>query len=271
VGERGGEDALEHLFLPPLLWGGWVAPTKITKEGNGGSRRTPALLFTHSLALARHVGREMLDEHLRVVLEDVMDGRGKRLEINVRPVLAAEFQIILESREVHAGLGLVINISVKNISRHRSVKMKLIIAKGSTASLALDERDSPHARSRWSSLGRTTLTAATGEYNEESERAVVTTPRHSEVGCHGFLFEYFWGQRKSRLTHFYAIMRPREQPQRGGRSHHSSVDIHTRILARRVYNLIIFLRSPNHSQTSPHHSRKMSFVVVAHAGDIMKW
>jgi hypothetical protein len=96
--------------------------------------------------------------------------KGKHLEINVRPVLTTEFQIILEGREIHAGLDVAVNINVKNVSRHRNGKMKLIIAKGSTASLALDERDSPHARSRWSSLGRTTLTAATGEYNEESER-----------------------------------------------------------------------------------------------------
>ena len=34
-----------------------------------------------------------------IVLKDVMDGKGKRLEINVRPVLAAEFQIILEVLE----------------------------------------------------------------------------------------------------------------------------------------------------------------------------
>jgi hypothetical protein len=41
------------------------------------------------------------------------------------------------------------------------------------------------------------LTAATGEYNEESERAVVTTPPFSETECHGFLFEYFWGKGKT--------------------------------------------------------------------------
>ena len=33
--------------------------------------------------------------------------------------------------------------------------------------------------------GRTTLTAANGEYDEESERAVVTPPGHSEIG-YGF-------------------------------------------------------------------------------------
>jgi hypothetical protein len=31
-----------------------------------------------------------------------------------------------------------------------------------------------NCRAVWSSLGRTTLTAATSEYNEESERAVVS-------------------------------------------------------------------------------------------------
>jgi hypothetical protein len=40
----------------------------------------------------------MLNEHVGVVLKNVMDGKGKRLEINVRPVFAAEFQIILEGR-----------------------------------------------------------------------------------------------------------------------------------------------------------------------------
>jgi hypothetical protein len=68
------------------------------KENGGGLSQTPALLFMHSLALAGRVGREMLHEHLGVVLKNVMDGKGKRLEINVRPVLATEFQIILEGR-----------------------------------------------------------------------------------------------------------------------------------------------------------------------------
>jgi hypothetical protein len=43
--------------------------------------------------------------------------------------------------------------------------------------------------------GRTTLTAANGEYDDESGRAVVTTPRHSEIGA-VFLFDYFLGQAK---------------------------------------------------------------------------
>ena len=58
----------------------------------------------------------MLHEHIGVVLKDVMDGKGKRLEINVRPVLATEFQIVLEGREVHAGLDVAININVKSVS-----------------------------------------------------------------------------------------------------------------------------------------------------------
>jgi hypothetical protein len=108
-----------------------------------------------------------------VVLKNVMDGKGKRLEINIRPVLAAEFQIILEGREVHAGLDVAVNINVKHVSRHRSVTIETYNrTRGSTAPLALDERDSPHARrSRRSSLGKTTLTAATGEYNEKSSDA----------------------------------------------------------------------------------------------------
>ena len=57
----------------------------------------------------------MLHEHVGVVLKNVMDGKGKRLEINVRPVLAAEFQIILEGREIHAGLDVAININVENV------------------------------------------------------------------------------------------------------------------------------------------------------------
>ena len=69
----------------------------------------------------------MLNEHVGVVLKDVMDGKGKRLEINVRPVLATKLQIILEGREVHAGLNLVININVKNVSRHRNGKDETLI------------------------------------------------------------------------------------------------------------------------------------------------
>jgi hypothetical protein len=35
-------------------------------------------------------------------------------------------------------------------------------------------------------LGRTTLTAANGEYDEESERAVITASRRSEIGHRDF-------------------------------------------------------------------------------------
>jgi hypothetical protein len=59
----------------------------------------------------------MLNERVGVVLKNVMDGKGKRLEVNVCPVLATELQIIPEGGEVHPDLGLVINISVENISR----------------------------------------------------------------------------------------------------------------------------------------------------------
>jgi len=89
---------------------------------------------------------------------------------------------------VPPGLDLVINVSVKNVSRHRNGKMKLIIeTRGSTA-LSCDEAYSPHAKAVKVELplGRTTLTAANGEYDEESGRAVVTTPRHSEIGYRGF-------------------------------------------------------------------------------------
>jgi hypothetical protein len=46
-------------------------PSKIFKEETGLSR-TPALLLTPSLALASRVGREMLNEHLGVVLKNMM-------------------------------------------------------------------------------------------------------------------------------------------------------------------------------------------------------
>jgi hypothetical protein len=59
----------------------------------------------------------MLNERLGIVLKDVMDGKGERLEINVCPVLATKLQIIPKGGEVHPGLDLVINVSVKNVSR----------------------------------------------------------------------------------------------------------------------------------------------------------
>jgi hypothetical protein len=182
----------------------------------------------------------MLNEHVGVVLKDVVDGKGKRLEINVRTVLAAEFQIILEDREVHAGLDVAVNINVENVSRHRSGKIETYNRERLDRPLALDERDSPHARrSRWSSLGRTTLTAATGEYNEESERRWPQHHHSRKSGAAVSSLIIFWGQRNSRLTHFYAIRRPRKQPKRGGRSPLMCVDMHTRILGRWVYNLAI--------------------------------
>jgi hypothetical protein len=90
-------------------------PQKNLPKGNGGGlSQTPvALLLSLPLALASHIGRELLNEHLGVVLKDVVDGKGKRLGINVRPVFAAELQIILKGGEVHAGQNLFINIIVK--------------------------------------------------------------------------------------------------------------------------------------------------------------
>jgi hypothetical protein len=71
-------------------------PKKIAQRNDGGLSQTPvALLRSLALALAfRDEGREMLDEHLGVVLKDVVDGKGKRLGRNVCPVLAAELQVI---------------------------------------------------------------------------------------------------------------------------------------------------------------------------------
>jgi hypothetical protein len=100
--------ALITLIRPAGL--GWVGRPQNHHRGDGGSHGTPALLFTHSLALAGRVGRETLHERVGIVLQDVMDGKGKRLEINVRPVLATELQVISEGLEVHADLDLFINI-----------------------------------------------------------------------------------------------------------------------------------------------------------------
>jgi hypothetical protein len=54
----------------------------------------------------RRVGRELFNERLGVVLKGVMDGKGKRLEVNVCPVLAAEL-MVLEPRPRSHPLGLV--------------------------------------------------------------------------------------------------------------------------------------------------------------------
>jgi hypothetical protein len=43
----------------------------------------------------------MLDEHLRVVPKDVMNGKGKRLDIDVRSVLAAKLHMVSETRQKH--------------------------------------------------------------------------------------------------------------------------------------------------------------------------
>jgi hypothetical protein len=98
----------------PLLWGGWVAPQTPQRKRRGSltnPRRPPS-----SLARLHHVGREMLDKLVGIALQDVVDGKGKRLGRNVRPVLAAELQVIAEGGEVHADLGLLININVPNVS-----------------------------------------------------------------------------------------------------------------------------------------------------------
>lgn len=99
----------------PLLWGGWAAPKKIITKGNGGSHRTPAFLLTHSLALAGREGREMPRERLGLVLKDAMDGKGKRLETNVRLVIAATFQAVLKGREV------CIDLDIELVSKLRFI------------------------------------------------------------------------------------------------------------------------------------------------------
>jgi hypothetical protein len=54
-----------------------------------------------------------------IALKDVVDGKGKGLEINVRSVLAAELEVISEGLEVHTDLDLFINIRTKDVSfRH---------------------------------------------------------------------------------------------------------------------------------------------------------
>ena len=82
----------------------------------GPSPRPPA----RSLALACHVGRGLPNEYVGVVLQDVMNGKGKRLHINVRSVLATGLEVIPESLEVPADLVLLINFNVRqNVSTHR--------------------------------------------------------------------------------------------------------------------------------------------------------
>jgi hypothetical protein len=76
----------EASFFVSLLWGGWARPKITAQRKRRGSltnpRRSPS-----SLALLHHVGREMLDKLLGIALKDVVDGKGKRLGINVRSVL----------------------------------------------------------------------------------------------------------------------------------------------------------------------------------------
>jgi hypothetical protein len=77
---------------------GWVgAPKTIIEE----TRLSRAPVLPHdSLTLACNVGRELGNERRGVVLKDVMDGKSKRLRVNVRPVLATELEVIPESLEV---------------------------------------------------------------------------------------------------------------------------------------------------------------------------
>jgi len=44
----------------------------------------------------------MLNERVGVVLKNVMDGKGKRRETNVRSMIAAKFQAVLKGREALA-------------------------------------------------------------------------------------------------------------------------------------------------------------------------
>ena len=117
----------------------------------------------------------MLDEHVGVVLKNVMDDKGKRLEINVRPVLATEFQIVLEGGEVCIDLDIELVGKLRFVvvfSRHKERKEETYNrTRGSTA-LAHDAAYSPHAQGGQGGapLGRTTLTAANGEYDGESGR-----------------------------------------------------------------------------------------------------
>jgi len=104
----------------------------------------------------------------------VVDGTGKRLRINVRPVLAAELQVIPEGGKVHAGLDLSLSTSTSQMSLDMVVRdERLVIRERLDRPLALLAGGlAARAGKVELPLGRTTLTAANGEYNEESGRAV---------------------------------------------------------------------------------------------------
>jgi hypothetical protein len=87
--------------------------------------------------------------------------------------------------------------------------------------------------------GRTTLTAATGEYPEESERAVVTPPRRSEIGA-VFLFDYFWGQNEKPPSAFFCRRRPREQPSGARKRNLTLFELCTRRFSERGYIIYLF-------------------------------
>jgi hypothetical protein len=93
LGRSSETEAYAVTMAAPLVGGGWVAPNNYPQENGGGLSPTPvALLLSIALALAfRYEGREIPDEHVGVVLKDVMDDRGKRLDVNVQPLLATEF------------------------------------------------------------------------------------------------------------------------------------------------------------------------------------
>jgi hypothetical protein len=71
----------------------------------------------------------MLNERVGVVLKNVMDGKGKRLEINVCPVLAAELQIILEGGEPQS-LESYWTSSSGTLARGVWLRVWLLVARG---------------------------------------------------------------------------------------------------------------------------------------------
>ena len=92
---------VESASSRPAASGVGGSPQKITKgkrRQSATNPRRPPSSFALVLAF-RHEGREMLNEHIRIVLKDVMDDRGKRLDVNVRPVSAALLQVIPEGGE----------------------------------------------------------------------------------------------------------------------------------------------------------------------------